>query len=59
MAATCAGVCSDTVQSYDERGYLPEADAQIGRDFGWPPETIDEWNESRPGRGARTDVEDV
>ncbi|PZT93643.1 MAG: hypothetical protein DI630_26755 [Gordonia sp. (in: high G+C Gram-positive bacteria)] len=23
---------------------------------GWLPETIDEWNANRPGRGARTDL---
>ena len=25
---------------------------------GWLPETIDEWNRNRPGRGARTDLRD-
>jgi hypothetical protein len=25
---------------------------------GWLPETIDEWNANRPGRGARTDLRD-
>lgn len=24
---------------------------------GWLPETIDKWNASRPGRGARTDLD--
>lgn len=34
-------------------GYkLPEPDALIGRTRGWLPETIDEWNASRPGRGV-------
>lgn len=34
-------------------GYkLPEPDALIGRTRGWLPETIDEWNAARPGRGA-------
>lgn len=23
---------------------------------GWLPETVDEWNANRPGRGARTDL---
>lgn len=31
---------------------LPEPDAMIGRTRGWLPATIDEWNASRPGRGA-------
>ena len=52
------GLSLDTIKSYDKRGYLPAADAQTGRNFGWLPETIDAWNESRPGRGARTDLED-
>jgi hypothetical protein len=30
---------------------LPPADAAIGPYKGWLPATIDEWNESRPGRG--------
>ena len=30
---------------------LPEPDAVIGPYKGWFPETIDEWNEARPGRG--------
>ena len=34
-------------------GYkLPEPDALIGRTRGWLPETIDEWNAARPGRGV-------
>ena len=31
---------------------LPEPDATIGRTRGWLPETIDEWNAQRPGRGV-------
>lgn len=31
---------------------LPEPDAHIGRTRGWLPETIDQWNAQRPGRGA-------
>ncbi|MBT2268771.1 helix-turn-helix transcriptional regulator [Rhodococcus erythropolis] len=50
------GLSLETVKSYDRRGYLPPADAQTGRNFGWLPETIDAWAESRPGRGARTDL---
>ncbi|MCW2300759.1 putative DNA-binding transcriptional regulator AlpA [Rhodococcus erythropolis] len=35
---------------------MPEPDALIGKTRGWRPETIDEWNANRPGRGARTDL---
>lgn len=31
---------------------LPEPDALTGRTRGWLPETIDEWNAARPGRGV-------
>ena len=34
--------------SYD----LPEPDVTIGRTRGWLPETIDQWNAQRPGRGG-------
>lgn len=44
------GVQPDTLNRYK----LPPPDAQIGvRLIGWLPETIDEWNEARPGRGWR------
>ncbi len=41
---------------------LPKPDVIVGKDtarpiFGWLPETIDEWNKHRPGRGARTDLQ--
>jgi hypothetical protein len=46
---------------------LPPADAVVGpinpdgtlprgTIRGWLPQTIDEWNANRPGRGARTDL---
>ncbi|GED96443.1 helix-turn-helix transcriptional regulator [Gordonia crocea] len=50
------GLAPGTINAYDRRGYLPEPDAKIGRVNGWLPETIDEWNRNRPGRGARTDL---
>ncbi|WP_240541490.1 hypothetical protein [Bifidobacterium callimiconis] len=31
---------------------LPEPDAVIGTTKGWLPETIDQWNANRPGRGV-------
>ncbi|WP_072814259.1 hypothetical protein [Rhodococcus zopfii] len=35
---------------------LPEPDAWVGDVRGWLPETVDEWQANRPGRGARTDL---
>lgn len=32
---------------------LPEPDAYIGRTRGWRAETIDRWNDARPGHGGR------
>lgn len=42
------GIVKSAVSAYK----LPEPDAMIGRTRGWLPETIDEWNASRPGRGV-------
>ncbi|ORM14094.1 hypothetical protein [Prescottella equi] len=50
------GYSLDTIKSYDRRGYLPEPDAKVGRNYGWLPATIDAWHENRPGRGSRTDL---
>jgi hypothetical protein len=36
---------------------LPVPDAQVGKVRGWLPATIDRWHASRPGRGARTDLQ--
>lgn len=48
------GLASGTLQRYRVEGRLPPPDAQIGtRQVGWLPETIDEWQASRPGRGRR------
>ena len=46
------GVAASTLSRYK----LPSPDATIGTTRGWTPETIDNWNASRPGRGARTDL---
>lgn len=35
----------------DEDGTVPRGSVR-----GWLPETVDEWNANRPGRGARTDL---
>ena len=45
------GVKPDTLGRYR----LPPPDAQIGRTRGWLPATIDQWQQNRPGQGARTD----
>lgn len=42
------GIVKSAVSAYK----LPEPDVMIGRTRGWLPETIDEWNASRPGRGV-------
>ena len=52
------GVTLGTIKGYDKRGYLPEADARIGRNYGWLESTIDEWVKTRPGAGTRTDLQD-
>ena len=42
------GISTAAVSSYK----LPEPDATIRRTRGWLPDTIDQWNASRPGRGV-------
>ncbi len=55
-----AGLAVPTVRSYIRKGLLPDADVIIttpsGPLRGWASETIDAWLDSRPGRGARTDL---
>ena len=55
-----AGLTVATVRSYIRKGLLPDADVIIttpsGPLRGWAPETIDAWQASRPGQGARTDL---
>ena len=43
------GVKPDTLSRYA----LPEPDVMIGDTKGWTAETIDAWNDSRPGRGGK------
>ena len=47
------GVDKSSISKYK----MPPPDAYIGKTRGWLPETIDEWNRNRPGRGARTDLQ--
>ena len=42
------GISTAAVSAYK----LPQPDALIGRTRGWLPETIDQWNAQRPGRGV-------
>lgn len=42
------GIVKSAVSAYK----LPEPDVMIGKTRGWLPETIDEWNRNRPGRGV-------
>lgn len=55
-----AGLAVPTIRSYIRKGLLPDAEVVIttpsGPLRGWAPETIDAWLDSRPGRGARTDL---
>lgn len=54
------GLAVPTIRSYIRKGLLPDADVIIstpsGPLRGWSPETIDQWQRSRPGRGARADL---
>lgn len=54
------GLAVPTIRSYILKGLMPEPDVVIstpsGPLRGWTPETIDEWQCDRPGRGARTDL---
>lgn len=47
------GITYNTAKGYLRKGVLPQADASIGPRFGWLPETVDAWMETRPGRGRR------
>ena len=42
------GISTAAVSAYK----LPQPDATIGRTRGWLPDTIDQWNAQRPGRGV-------
>jgi len=59
-AADRLGLTVPTIRSYILKGLMPDADAIIttpsGPLRGWAPETIDAWQASRPGQGARTDL---
>ncbi|MFD3426148.1 XRE family transcriptional regulator [Nocardia fluminea] len=43
------GVVPGTLKRYK----LPPPDALVGASRGWLPQTIDDWNDRRPGAGSR------
>lgn len=45
------GVTYNTAKGYLRKGLLPEADAVIGSRLGWLDETLNDWMDTRPGRG--------
>ncbi len=49
------GLSLRTVQAYRLDGRLPEP-TMVGRTPTWTREQIDEWQTTRPGQGARTDL---
>ena len=55
--ASRLGISPTTAKKYADEGRLPEPDAVTGDGpkavRGWLPETIDQWNAERPGRGGR------
>lgn len=54
------GLTTPTIRSYILKDLMPDADVIIitpsGPLRGWSPETVDAWQASRPGQGARTDL---
>lgn len=59
--AKAAGITFGTAKSYKAKGLLPEPDAIVGTGpravRAWLPETIEEWNKNRLGRGFRSDLQ--
>ncbi len=49
------GLSVRTIQAYRLDGRMPPA-VMVGRTPTWTREQIDEWQATRPGRGARTDL---
>lgn len=45
------GLAVATVRAYRAQKRLPAPDGMVGRTPWWRPETIDEWQAARPGRG--------
>ena len=49
------GLSVRTVETYRAHGRMPEA-TMVGRTPTWTREQIDQWQATRPGQGARTDL---
>lgn len=51
------GLSPHTIATYVRDGRMPEPDATFGDGdrpkLGWLPETIDQWQAARPGKGGR------
>lgn len=45
--ADMLGYSFNTIKSYWRKGMLPEPDAKVGRNHGWLPATIREWQAHR------------
>lgn len=57
-AAKLAGLKTDTFRAYVTRQQAPQPDG-VDETFGrryWYRSTVQSWLDSRPGRGARTDL---
>lgn len=45
-----------TVRGYLRTGHIPPPDGRLGRSPWWWETTIEEWEATRPGQGARVDI---
>ena len=57
QVAEYLGLSVRTVQAYRADGRMPTA-TMVGRTPTWTRAQIDQWQATRPGRGARTDLRD-
>ena len=55
QVAEYLGLSIRTVETYRADGRMPEP-TMVGRTPTWTRVQIDEWQATRPGRGARTDL---
>lgn len=55
QVAEYLGLSIRTVETYRADGRMPEP-TMVGRTPTWTREQIDQWQATRPGRGARTDL---
>lgn len=56
QAARLARIKPDTLRHYAAKGLAP-APARFGRSLMWDADLITHWLATRPGRGARTDLQ--